>query len=144
QVPFLSKLLHATLHTCFIYMRGQHFDELTSDLWRHFHAEPRYLSPSYIHALDVLYEMGVYAHAEIVRAPQSLRYPSLDIAVEEQLEQLILPNNDATRAELHALLSNWLIERDGALILPQEYMVSAILRIDASDLSPIPIKYTIT
>ena len=83
--------------------------------------------PGYIHALDVMYEMGIYANVEIVTLPPSLRYPSLDIAVEELLEQLILPVNQQTRSELRTLLEKWLVERDGMLMPPIEKIVSAVI-----------------
>ena len=56
------------------------------------------LPPSYIHVLDVLYEMGIYASVELVNAPPSLQfhYSSLDAAVEGLLEQLILPDDAQT------------------------------------------------
>src|SRR6266567_1751781 len=56
-----------------------------------------------------------------------LRGPSLDVAVEESLEQLILPGDEQTRSELHPLLEQWLIERDGMLVPPVEKVVSAII-----------------
>jgi SAM-dependent methyltransferase len=126
-VPFLTKLQAATRRTCFIYLRATPFDAVTKHLWQHFHGEERCLVPEYIHALDVLYEMGIYANVEVVKLPPSLRYPSLDVAVEELLEQLILPNDEKTRSELRKLLDGWLVERDGMLVLPISEMVVAIL-----------------
>lgn len=125
--PFLLKLQGATLQGCYIYVRATHIDALTADLWRHFHHDERCLPPSYIHALDVLYEMGICANVEIVSLPSSLRYPSLDVAVTEMTEQLILPEDEKTRVELHALLENWLVEIDGVLVPPLREMVSAII-----------------
>jgi SAM-dependent methyltransferase len=126
-VPFLAKLQAATRNTCYIYMRATHIDALTADIWLHFHNEERCLPPGYISALDVLYEMGIYANVEIVKIQSSLRFPSLDVAVEELVEQLILPNNDGTRDELRNLLRNWLIERDGILVPPVKEMACAIM-----------------
>lgn len=126
-VPFLEKLQAATKNTCYIYMRATHIDTLTAPIWQHFHGEERYLPPGYIHAVDVLYEMGIYANVEIVTVQSSLRFPSLDVAIEELVEQLILPNDEKTRAELRAVLKDWLVERDGALMPPLEEMVSAII-----------------
>jgi hypothetical protein len=126
-VPFLTKLQVATRRTCFIYLRATPLDAVTKHLWRHFHGEERCLVPEYIHALDVLYEMGIYANVEVVKLPPSLRYPSLDVAVEELLEQLILPNDEKTRSGLRKLLDGWLVERDGMLVLPISEMVVAIL-----------------
>jgi len=126
-VPFLAKLQKATRQACYIYLRATHIDAATAPLWRHFHGDERRLPPGYIHALDVLYEMGIYANVEIVMLPPSLRYLSLDIAVTELMEQLILPDDEKTRVELHDLLTGWLEERDGMLVPPLQEMVSAII-----------------
>jgi SAM-dependent methyltransferase len=129
--PFLRKLLSATRGTCYIYMRANHIDAVTGHLWRHFHGDERCLPPSYIHALDVLFEMDIYANVEVVRLTSSLRFPSLEVAVDELLEQLILSPDAATRGELRKLLQEWLIERNGMLVPPVEEMVSAILAVPA-------------
>ncbi|HEU0003668.1 MAG TPA: class I SAM-dependent methyltransferase [Ktedonobacteraceae bacterium] len=126
-VPFLAKLQHAARQACYIYMRATPIDALTAHLWKHFHGDERCYPPGYIHALDVLYEMGIYANVEIVSLPASLRYPSLDIACEELAEQLILPDDEKTREELRALLADWLVERDGMLIPPPREMKCAII-----------------
>ncbi len=128
-VPFLAKLKAATRDACYMYMRATSIDAQTSHIWHHFHGDERRMPPSYIHALDVLYEMGIYANVEIVETPQSLRYPSLDVAVDELIEQLILPDNEQTRSELRKLLEGWLVEQDGMLAPPIEKMVCAIMQI---------------
>ncbi len=107
--PFLAKLQHAARLACYIYIRATPIDALTALLWKHFHGDDRRYPPGYIHALDVLYEMGIYANVEIVLLPASLRYPSLDVAVEELAELLILPGDEKTRDELRALLTGWLV-----------------------------------
>jgi hypothetical protein len=71
--------------------------------------------------------MGIYANVEIVVLPPSLRYPSLDIAVTELMEQLILPDDEKTRVELRDLLTAWLVERDGMLMPPVQEIVCAII-----------------
>src|SRR6266849_2055659 len=126
-VLFLAKLQHAARQACYIYMRATPIDALTAPLWKHFHGDDRRYPPGYIHALDILYEMGIYANVEVVSLPASLRYPSLDVAVEELAEQLILPDNEKTREELRALLTDWLVERDGMLMPPPQDMMCAIL-----------------
>lgn len=125
--PFLAKLQQAARQACYIYMRATPIDALTAPLWQHFHGDERCYPPGYIHALDVLYEMGVYANVEIVSLPPSLRYPSLEVAGEELAEQLILPDDEKTREELRALLVDWLVERDGMLVPPPKEMVCAII-----------------
>jgi 2-polyprenyl-3-methyl-5-hydroxy-6-metoxy-1,4-benzoquinol methylase len=125
--PFLAKLQRAARQSCYIYMRATPMDALTAHLWEHFHGEERCYSPSYIHALDVLFEMGIYANVDVVSLPASLRYPSLDVAVEELAELLIVPGDEKTREELRGLLAGWLIERDGMLVPPAREMACAIM-----------------
>lgn len=126
---FVTKLRSATRKACYIYMRAVHFDSSTSPLWKHFHGDERHPAPGYIHALDILFEMGIYADVEIVRMPGVLRYPSLDVATEELLEQLILSDDGQTRHELQTLLETWLIERDGVLVPPVDTQTCAIIHI---------------
>nr|BBH92422.1 hypothetical protein KTA_06210 [Thermogemmatispora argillosa] len=126
-VPFVEKLRAAARRTCYIYMRATHLDEFTAPVWRHFHGRELARQPAYIHLLDVLFEMGIYANVEIVRTPLSLRYPSLDVAVEELLEQLLLPDDEATRRELRAFLEGWLVPDKGELAVPGKEVVSAII-----------------
>src|SRR5436309_9106795 len=111
--PFLAKLRAATRRACFLSMRANHIDSVTGHLWRHFHGDERRLPPSYIHVLDVLFEMGIYANVEIVKLPLSMSFPSLEVAVDEMTEQLILADDEKTRAELRQLLEAWLVEREG-------------------------------
>ncbi|MDQ2716537.1 MAG: class I SAM-dependent methyltransferase [Chloroflexota bacterium] len=126
-VPFLEKLRAATRQACFIYMRATHIDAATAHLWRHFHGTERCLPPGYIHAVDVLYEMGICANVEVVRFPSTQRYSSLDLAVGDLSEQLILSDDEHTRAELRKLLADWLLERDGELVPPVGEITCAIL-----------------
>lgn len=126
--PFLMKLHAASEQICYLYLRATAIDSLTAPLWRHFHGDERKLPPGYIHALDILYDMGIYACVEVVTAPFTLRYPTLADAEAELREQLILEDNAYTSQELHNLLVNWLIEEsDHSWRSPTWEMVSAIL-----------------
>jgi hypothetical protein len=71
--------------------------------------------------------MGIYANVEIVKTAGSMRFPSLDGAVEELLELLILPRDEQTRHELRTLIAGWLVERDGMLAIPVDEMVCGIV-----------------
>lgn len=127
-VPFLQKLNTASEQACYLYLRATHIDTLTAPLWRHFHGTERRLPPGYIHALDVLYELGIYANVEVVRTQFSLHYPSLQDAEEELVEQLILEDSAHTRQELRTLLENWLIARaDQSWTSPPGEITSAVL-----------------
>lgn len=126
--PFLDRLNAASTQACYLYLRATHIDMLTAPLWRHFHGDERLPPPGYIHALDVLYELGIYAHVEVVRAPFVLSYPTLQEAEDELMEQLILEDSARTRQELRRLLGNWLIaEEDQSWHSPVQDVVSAIL-----------------
>lgn len=127
--PFLAKLYAATQQICYIYMRVVQLDTLTAHLWQHFHGDERCLMPTYIHALDILDEMGLYADVEIVSLPPSMRFPSLDDAIAELIELLILPDDQQTRQELHALLDNWLVEQDGMFLPPNQQLKCAIMKL---------------
>ncbi len=124
---FLTKLAVAARQGCYLYMRAMHFDAVTAPLWQHFHGEVRHQQPGYIDALAVLYEIGIYANVDIVKTPGSMRFPSLDVAVEELSEHLILPQDEPTRNQLRSQLAPWLVERDGMLAIPADEMVSAII-----------------
>jgi SAM-dependent methyltransferase len=124
---FLTKLSTAARNACYLYLRVLHYDNFTAPLWRHFHGEDRYQQPGYIDALNVLYEMGIYANVEIVKTPGGMRFSSLDGAVEELQELLILPRDEQTRNELRELLAGWLVERDGRLAIPIDEMKCAIV-----------------
>ncbi len=126
--PFLIKLHHATQKACYLYLRATHIDTLTAPLWRHFHSDERLMQPGYIHALDVLYELGIYARVEVAHAPFALKYPSVREAEDELIEQLILEDTPRVRGELRAQLENWLSEQtDHTWSSPSQEIVSAIL-----------------
>ncbi len=124
---FLRKLDRSAGRQCFVYLRADHPDRLTSPLWERFHGEPRRLSPTYVAAVDVLAEMGIYADVEVVPHAPSWRWDSLDDATDEFLETLILADTPANRAELRRLLQDFLVERDSALVLPTENLPNAII-----------------
>ena len=126
---FLQKLYAATRHVCYIYMRATHIDALSAHLWQYFHGEERIFSPSYIHALDVLFELGLYADVEVVRTPSSLHFADMDSAVEEMLEMLVLPDNQQTREDLRVQLEQWLVPQGSELGPPQPELISAILKL---------------
>lgn len=127
--PFLTKLHNAAQQVCYIYMRVVQLDTLTAHLWQHFHGDKRCLMPSYINALDVLDEMGLYPDVEIVSLPPSMRFPSLDDAIAELTELLILPDDQQTQQELRSLVDGWLVEQDGMLMPPNQQLKCAIIRL---------------
>jgi len=127
-VPFLKKLDAACEQACYLYLRATQIDTLTAPFWKHFHGDERQLAPGYIHALNVLYELGIYANVEVVTAPFTLSYPTLQDAEDELIEQLILEDTTQTRRELRELLGNWLVEEDNQTWhSPVQNAVSGIL-----------------
>jgi SAM-dependent methyltransferase len=127
-VPFLEKLDQACEQACYLYLRATQLDTLTAPFWHHFHGDERRLAPGYIHALDVLYELGIYANVEVVSAPFTLSYPGLQEAEDELMEQLILEDTAQTRQELRRLLGDWLVrENDQIWHSPVYTVVSAIV-----------------
>jgi SAM-dependent methyltransferase len=124
---FLTRLHKATRQSCFLFMRATSFDEISDPLWRRFHGEPRCLPPGYIHALDVLYEMGIYANVEVVSTTQSMSFASLEEAVAEMREQLILPEDPEITEELRGMLASWLVEQEAMLTFPLPQMSNAII-----------------
>lgn len=127
-VPFLEKLHNATRQVSYLYLRANSLDSITAHLWQYFHGSERCQPPGYVHALDVLADLGIYANVEVVDAPITLSYLSPQHAEDELIEQLILEDTPETRAELRALLDDWLIkEVDGSWRSPVFAAVSAIL-----------------
>ena len=125
--PFLRKLDSASEQVCYLYLRATPIDALTAPLWQHFHGDERQLPPGYIHALDVLYELGIYAQVEVVKAAFTLNYPSLQAAEDELIEQLILADTPSTREVLQTLLKDWLSKQaDQSWSSPRQDMISAI------------------
>jgi hypothetical protein len=141
---FLVRLDAATRRRCFVSLRALHLDALTDHLWRHFHAEPRRLPPTYLDAVNLLHELGILADVRILDTPQPWRYADLDTAVEEHLEQLILPDTPATRAELSSLLKDWLVADGDALRLPLTTMPIGVLSWGpAQHLEPLPARASV-
>ena len=127
-VPFVQKLRAAASQTCYIYMRAASYDVLTAPLWQHFHGDERQQPPGYIHALDVLYELGIYAQVETIKTPFRWTYPTLQDAEDELMEQLILAENEQNRRELRELLADWLVRaEDQSWCSPPWESVMAIL-----------------
>lgn len=125
--PFLARLDAAAGRRAFVYHRALQVDALTDPLWRHFHGEPRRLPPDHIEVLAVLRELGILADATIVWTPSTWRYESLDQAVEEFLEMLVLPDEPSVRTELLARLGRFLVRRADHLGLPVSRLPSAVI-----------------
>lgn len=112
----------------FVYMNALSGDALTDPLWRRFHGRPRRLAPTYLDALEVLGDLGLEAHAEVVEVRTPTRFASVAEAADHYGDMLLLDQDRKTRSDLEELLESWLVGRRGALRPPLPVVPSAILR----------------
>lgn len=115
---FLSKMDRAARRRAFLSMSAVSVDMVYDPLWRHFHGAPRRPAPTYLDALAVLDELGIAARAEVVEAPSRTSWATLDRAVADVREWLLLADAPEVRRELRGLLGGWLVGGRGALRPP--------------------------
>jgi SAM-dependent methyltransferase len=125
--PFLAKLDGVARRKVFLYLGGFAADAIADPFWRHFHGRPRRPPPTYLDAIAVLAELGIAPDLEVVEVPTRARHATLDEAVDNYRDLLVLPNNAAVRRELAGLLGPWLQHRNGALYPPLRTQPAAIL-----------------
>ena len=131
---FVRKLHAATRERCFLTMRALHPDTITSPLWQHFHGEPRHSSPSYVDAVALLAEMGIFADVYVSAHRSNWHWDTLDDAVEEHLESLILADTPNVRDDLRAHLERFLVPtNDGRWGLPVGNLPNAVVTWRPSD-----------
>ncbi len=125
---FLSRLDGAARRQVFVCMGAGAADLRTEPLWRHFHGRSRPPTPSYLEAIAVLGELGIRPEVEVVEAPASSPYASLDEAVEDHVDLLRLDSVEDVRPELRRVLETWLVRTaDGAWRAPVPVLPVAIL-----------------
>ena len=124
---FLLKLDAAARRRCVLYLGAYSADALVDPLWRHFHDRPRAPGPSYLDALAVLRELGAEPTVKLVEIPNRRRFATLDDAVEQYRDWLLLADTPEIRRELAGLLSVWLFGRRGALRSPLRSVPAAII-----------------
>lgn len=112
----------------FVYMNALSGDALTDPLWRRFHGRPRRVAPTHLDALEVLRDLGLEAHAEVVEVRNPTRFSSVAEAADHYGDMLLLDQGHKTRSDLEELLGSWLVGRRGALRPPLPVVPAAILR----------------
>ena len=125
---FVEKLDSAARRHVLLYLGGYAADAVVDPLWRHFHDVPRAPGPSYVDAIAVLRELGIEPDVELVEIPNVRRFATLDDAVEQYRDWLLLEDTAQVRDELRELLSVWLFGRRGALRSPLRSVPAAVIR----------------
>lgn len=124
---FLAKLDEVCRRRAFLCLSALATDVLFDPLWRHFHGRPRKPGPTWLDAVAVLDELGIRAGVEIVEVPVRARFSSLQRAVSDYRDNLLLPDTTEVRRELRRVLRAWLVERDGGLAPPLSTMPVALV-----------------
>lgn len=124
---FLTKMDQTCRGRAFVCLNALPTDVLFSPFWRHFHGTSRKPGPTYLDALAVLDELGIRAEAQVAETPVLARFRSLQAAVADYRDNLLLPDTPEVRARLRRLLKGWLVEEDGGLRPPMATMPTAIL-----------------
>jgi SAM-dependent methyltransferase len=124
---FVRKLdSHARRHA-FLYVGAFVADAVFDPFWRRFHGRPRRPGATWLDAVAVLQEMGIEPDVEVVELPYRARFATVDEAVEDYGDQLLVPEAPEARAELARLLGDWLVRDNGSLRPPIRSMPAAIL-----------------
>ncbi|MBF6599552.1 MAG: class I SAM-dependent methyltransferase [Dehalococcoidia bacterium] len=116
-VPFVRKLEAHARERVFVYLRA---DPMPTDfgLWSEFYGEPLQAQPTHADLFNVLAQIGVMADVEVVCAPLTWGFDSLDDAVREVSGRLCLAADDAPAQEkLRRLLASR-FDADGGRIMP--------------------------
>ncbi len=124
---FLTKLDGAARDHVFLYLGSYSADAVLDPLWRHFHGAPRVPGATYLDALAVLRELGIRPDVRVVETPNRRRFATLREAVDYYRDGLLLADTPQIRAELEALLGDWLLGRRGALRSPLRAIPAAII-----------------
>jgi len=126
-VPFLEKLDASARKRVLLYLGAWSQDAVLDPLWRHFHGTPRTPGPSHLDAFDMLGELGIAAQVTPVEIVGHRRFATIDEAVDQFREALLLADEPDVREELGRLLAMWLLGRRGAYRWPLRTMPAAII-----------------
>lgn len=124
---FLGKLDAATGRRAFLSLGAASPELATDALWRHFHGQPRRPMPTYLDAAGVIGALGAEPAVDVAEIRVSTRFATLEDAVENYRDGLMLPDTQQTRDELGSLLEAWLVRRDGMLGPPIATLPTATL-----------------
>jgi SAM-dependent methyltransferase len=103
-IPFVRALEAAARERVFIFLRA---DPIATDFgfWAEFHGEPLQRQPSFLDAYCAMAQDGILADVEIVRAPFTWNFDSLEEAEQHLANSLYLRDGDeAAKARLRELL----------------------------------------
>lgn len=124
---FLAKLDAATGRRAFLSLGAASPELATDALWRYFHGQPRRPMPTYLDAAGVIGALGAEPAVDVAEVRVNTRFATLDEAVENYRDGLMLPDTPQIREELGSLLEAWLVRRNGKLGPPIATLPTATL-----------------
>lgn len=126
--PFVRKLDATARRRVFLYMSAWSSDAAVDPFWRHFHGAPRLPPPTHLDAAALVREeVGADPRVRVVELPTRGRFASVDEAVADYRDWLLLPDTAAVRRELAGLLGSWLVRRGGSLRPPFRTTPAAVV-----------------
>lgn len=124
---FVRRLDAATGRRGVIFLSGASCDLIHEPFWRYFHGRRRAPEPTFLNARDLMAELGLDVEVTVVEAPVTGRFESLDEAVDDFRENLLLEDSGHIREELAALLDAWLVADGDDLRVPLQTTPGAVL-----------------
>jgi SAM-dependent methyltransferase len=125
-VPFIRRLEAKARERVFVYIR---VDPLPTDfgLWREFYGAPLQAQPTHGDLFNLLLQIGIMADVEIVTAPFTWKFESLEEAAREVGGRLCLrPDDEPAQAKLRAVLAPRFERQSGAIMSDSGEARSAI------------------
>ena len=126
-VPFIEKLDRHALRACYIYLRVDARDKPLFPLWHEVHGVERAPEAGFVDLYNLLFSIGIRAHARLAPLERGPRYQDLDDAVEQTREALgLAPNDHQYDGRIQAFLTERL-EPDGSQLAFPPYLQTAIV-----------------
>ena len=125
-MPFIRRLEAKARDRVFVYIRA---DPLPTDfgLWSAFYGAPLQAQPTHADLFNVLLQIGIMADVEIVTAPFTWKFESLEEAAREVGGRLCLrPDDEAAQAKLRDVLASHFDRESGAIMSDSGEARSAI------------------
>ncbi|HEY7801100.1 MAG TPA: class I SAM-dependent methyltransferase [Dehalococcoidia bacterium] len=125
-VPFVRRLESKARERLFVYIRA---DPLPTDfgLWSEFYGAPLQGQPTHADLFNVLVQIGVMANVEIVTAPFTWKFDSLEDAAGEVGGRLCLrPDDEPSQAKLRDVLASRFQRESGGIMSDSGEARSAI------------------
>ncbi len=126
-VPFIRKLHAAAARVCFVKLRvDQNLPQLAA-LWREVWGAERPREPGFLDLYNLLFAIGIRAHARLVPFGTGLRFDTLDEAVEHLRRLLFLPDDSREHdRRIRALLETALVREGDRLVLPHAVQAAIV------------------